>query len=314
MTGDSGIPARLHADLAAWYAANARDLPWRRPPESRDPYAVLVAEVMLQQTQVARAIPKFRQFMKAFPTLEALARASAGYVIRAWAPLGYNGRAVRLHRLAQVVVGENNGRLPQTVEGLRRLPGVGPYTAAAVACFAFGVCVAVLDTNIYRVLSRVAYGVKPPSDKRKIEALARRWLPRENPSGWHQALMDVGATLCTVARPRCHGCPLQPHCQAAPHLQDGVSRKVAEASVPYKPRQSPFAGSSRYYRGRIVDALRTLPIGASVGLADLGRSVRTGFDGGGLAEWLRALLDGLQRDGLVRLDSAEDGSLTVSLP
>ena len=313
MPSTSSVPSRLHAGLTTWYAAHARDLPWRRPTASGNPYAILVAEVMLQQTQVERVIPKYHQFLEAFPSFEALAQAAPSDVIRVWAPLGYNGRAVRLHRLAQRVVEAHGGRLPDSVETLRTLPGVGPYTAAAVACFAFGASVAALDTNVYRVLSRVAYGVTPPT-KREIEALAHRWLPEKQTSAWHQALMDVGATLCTVAKPRCLLCPLRPHCKAAPHLQDGASRKLAEASVPYTPKQGYFPGSRRYYRGRIVDALRALPAGARTGVAELGASIRSGFDPREHGPWLRDLLEGLVKDGLVKLETRPDGPTTASLP
>ena len=296
---------RLHADVRRWYARHARDLPWRR---TRDPYALLVAEVMLQQTQVDRVTPKYGQFLERFPTLQALAEASAGDVIRAWSPLGYNGRAVRLHRLAQTVVREHGGRLPRREEELRRLPGLGPYTAAALASFAFGARMAVLDTNIYRVLSRVAFGVEPPA-KAEIEAVARAWLPRRNVATWHQALMDIGATICTAAAPLCARCPLRPCCRAAPDLEGGDRRRLAEASVPYTSKQPAFAGSSRFYRGRIVEALRTLPAGGSMELATLGRAVRSGFDPVADAAWLQELLAGLTRDGLVRLESPALASL-----
>ena len=304
------IPNGLAAGLLAWYGRNARDLPWRH---TADAYAILVAEVMLQQTQVERVVPKYGQFLAAFPTLEALAAAALGDVIRAWAPLGYNGRAVRLHRLAQLVVQEYGGRLPCTMGELLRLPGLGPYSAAAVACFAFGAAVPVLDTNVYRVLSRVAWGMTPPP-KRAIVELDRQWLPPEHASAWHQALMDVGATLCTVARPGCLLCPLRPHCLAAPHLQDGASRRLAESSVPYAPKQPQFADSPRYYRGRVVDALRRLPAGSSVGLAELGRTVRPGFDPEQHTKWLRELLAGLEKDGLVLLSADANGTVRVSLP
>ncbi len=295
----------LHAAARKWYASHARDLPWRR---TRDPYALLVAEVMLQQTQVDRVAPKHTEFLERFPSLESLAKASPGDVIRAWSPLGYNGRAVRLHRLAQTVVREHGGRLPRSKEELRLLPGLGPYTAAALASFAFGARVAVLDTNIYRVLSRVAFGVEPPS-KRDIEAVAGAWLPRRDAAMWHQALMDIGATICTAARPQCSVCPLRPYCRAAPDLQGADRRRLAEASVPYTPKQPAFAGSSRFYRGRIVEALRALPAGGSMELAVLGRAVRSDFDPEKDAPWLQEILAGLTRDGLVRLQSPTLASL-----
>ena len=313
---------RLHADLAAWYAAHGRDLPWRH---TRDHYAILVAEVMLQQTQVDRVAPKYLAFMEAFPTLGSLAAASPGDVIRAWASLGYNVRAVRLHSLARLVVREHAGRLPRTEEGLRRLPGVGPYTAAAVACFAFRVATAVLDTNIYRVVSRVAFGVRPPS-RGEIEAVARKLVPAGDPAAWHQALMDVGATICSVRAPRCPECPLRSTCRAAPQLQDGRHgdgrhRRLAQASVPYSAKQPPFAGSTRFYRGRIIDALRGLPLGSRMDVAGgrmdmetLGRFLRPDFASDSHGPWLHGLLEALSDQGLVRLHTTPTGDITASLP
>ena len=299
-----------HADLATWYAVHGRDLPWRH---TRDPYAILVAEVMLQQTQVERVAPKYREFLEAFPTLDSLAAASPGDVIRAWASLGYNARAVRLHRLARLVTREHGGRLPRTEEGLRRLPGVGPYTAAAVACFAFGVATAVLDTNIYRVVSRVAFGVQPPS-RSEIEAAARKLLPGGDPAQWHQALMDVGAVICSVRAPRCPECPLRSTCRAAPQLQDGRHRRLAQASVPYSAKQPPFAGSTRFYRGRIIDVLRSLPPDTSMDLQALGWTLRPDFALDDDGPWLNGLLTTLSNQGLVRLHTTPTGDSSASLP
>ena len=284
----------LHAALAPWYAAHARDLPWRR---TRDPYAILVSEVMLQQTQVARTVPTYVAFLAAFPTLGALAAAPVADVIRAWSGMGYNARAVRLHRLAVEVVAEHGGKLPRTAEGLRALPGVGPYTATAVACFAFGASEPVLDTNVYRVLSRVAHGITPPS-RVELEPLARALLPGPgaplDASAWAQALMDVGATVCSVSAPACGDCPLEPHCAAAPALaREDSPRALAESSVPYAPKQRPFAGSTRFYRGRIVAALRGLPADGALSADGLAEAT------GGLASAeVVALVDGLVRDGL----------------
>ena len=294
----------LHAAVGAWYAGNARVLPWRG---IADPYAILVSEVMLQQTQVERVIPKYHAFLEAFPTFRVLADAQPADVIRLWAGMGYNGRAVRLHKLARAVVGRHGGVLPGTVAELRKLPGIGPYTAAAIASFAFGEPVAVLDTNIYRVLSRVVHGIDaPPRDA--LHPLAEELLPQTGsaitPADWHQALMDVGATLCTARQPRCMLCPLRPHCAAAPHLQSGSAPALAEASVPYAPRQSRFQGSARYFRGRIVDHLREQPdagVEESV-LETVLRDAET-TSGAPCPVPLSNLLAALERDGLIRRDS-----------
>jgi len=288
-------PARLHWEVTEWYRANARDLPWRR---TTDAYAILVSEVMLQQTQVERVIPKYKAFLQIFPTLGTLASAEAGEVIRAWAGLGYNGRAVRLHRLAQSVVAEHGGILPDDLGGLRGLPGIGPYTAAAVACFAFGANVPLADTNVYRVLSRVAYGAQAPS-RREVNGLVAKLTPTANASAWFQGLMDIGATVCR-AKPECACCPLQRLCAAAPMLQGDGGGALAEASVPYSPRQSPFAGSRRYFRGKVVDVLRTLGPGESLRVVALGSRVAGRVGGESLSDAaLERLLAELERDGLV---------------
>jgi A/G-specific adenine glycosylase len=274
-----------------WYAANARDLPWRREPYLGDGYAVLVSEVMLQQTQVDRTVPKFIEFMSRFPTVSSLAAATPGEVIAMWSGMGYNNRAVRLQRLAAIVVESHGGVIPADVETLLTLPGIGPYTASAVACFAYGATVPVLDTNIYRVLSRIVHGVDAPS-RIEVEPLATEYLPASNASAWHQALMDIGATICTAAAPRCMFCPVREHCAAAPVLQAGTSRALAEASVPYAPKQGKFAGSTRYYRGRIVEALRQSPE-AGVAIENLEGLFREPLEGG-----LASIFAGLVRDGL----------------
>ncbi|HEU5348692.1 MAG TPA: A/G-specific adenine glycosylase [Ktedonobacterales bacterium] len=207
--------------LLAWYAADGRaQLPWRH---TRDPYAVLVSEVMLQQTQVERVLPKYRAFLGQFPTLADLAAAPVAEVIRAWAGLGYNMRAIRLHEIARQAVERYGGALPSSLDGLLTLKGIGRYTAGAVACFAFGLPVATVDTNIRRVLWRVFRGIEPatwPADttfQRQILSLAEWALPRGTADAaydWQQALMDLGATVCLARRPLCERCPLTGCCAA----------------------------------------------------------------------------------------------------
>jgi A/G-specific adenine glycosylase len=214
----------MQSSLLAWYGENGRDLPWR---QTRDPYAILVSEVMLQQTQVSRVLPRYQAWLERWPTVEALAAADLADVIRAWDGLGYNRRAVRLHRCATAVA--ERGGFPREAAELERLPGIGPYTAAAVACFAFGAQVAAPDTNARRVLDRLGQaGAKPP-DGHAYE--------------WNQALFDLGSTICIARRPRCQACPLADGCP---------SRGMTFAPLR---RQSAFQGSFRQRRSGLLKRL-----------------------------------------------------------
>ncbi len=202
--------------LLAWYARHGRDLPWRR---TRVPYRVLVSEIMLQQTQVERVIPKYREFLKTYPTLRALAAADVDDVRRLWYPLGYNVRPVRLHAIARETLARYGGRLPDDGEALRALPGVGRYTAGAMLSFAFGRDAAVLDTNVRRVLGRVFLGprrLKRLRGEASLWALAQALVPRGRGYDFNQALMDFGATWCTPRRPRCPRCPMRRFCATFP--------------------------------------------------------------------------------------------------
>lgn len=287
--------------LLAWYAEHKRDLPWR---QTHDPYAHLVAEVMLQQTGVERVAPKFVEFLGLFPTFAALAEASSAAVIRAWSPLGYNRRALNLHKAAIVVVAEHDGHLPNEMGALRSLPGVGPYTASALLSFAFGEDVAAIDTNIDRVLGRVLIGPESAKWKGQIAGLAAEALPKGRSADWNQALMDLGAMVCRVASPKCGECPASKVCVAAETFVEGERplRRVAEA-------QSPYVGSNRYYRGRVIDALRRLAPGSSMVPGELGLLVKDGFISEDLP-WLLGVLAELSREGLVVME----GETTVSLP
>ncbi len=285
-----------------FYRREKRDLPWRR---TRDPYRILVSEVMLQQTQVDRVIPKYRAFLARFPTLRSLARARFADVLRVWLGLGYNGRALRLWRCAAAVMRERDGVLPSDVDELARLPGVGPYTAAAVAAIAFDAHLAVIDVNVRRVVSRALAGhdrLTPPA----MSLLARDALPRSSAAEWAQALMDIGAQHCK-ARPRCGGCPLRDSCaylRARPEPAQRVRAPARSATTRARPG---FAGSTRYYRGCVM---RELSRHGSLRCAALGRKVKPAF-GISDAAWLRDLLAGLARDGLIRIDRARD---RISLP
>lgn len=322
---------RIRAELLEWYESCQRPLPWR---ETHDPYAILVSEVMLQQTQVERVIRKYVEFLERFPTFEALARAPRDEVIRSWHPLGYNRRAVRLHQLAKVVVGKPDGRLPAEVGELAQLPGVGPYTARAVACFAFDQQLALIETNVRRVLARVLadhFGFETPT-KTALEHAVGEALPPGRAADWNQALMDLGATICAPKRPLCHSCPLATECAGAPQREGtggywagnrprlrGVDvRKVAEHHAAYRTPER-FAGSRRFFRGRIVQHLGQLSPGASLTVDELGAALQTS-SGPTDPGWLLELLRSLEADGLVGLSFegceagvTESGSLQVRL-
>ena len=267
MAPDPQVVFDVQRRLMDWYAEHQRDLPWRR---TRDPYAILVSEVMLQQTQVDRVIPKWHAWLARFPTLAALASASRADAIREWQGLGYNLRAVRLHDIACQTMAEFGGALPRDIEGLLRLKGIGRYTAGAVACFAYGLPVSMVDTNVQRVLTRV-FGVAEVD-----HAFADRVVPADGAYTWNQALMDLGATLCRVQKPMCLVCPLMGVC-------DGPT------PLPRKRPQGDFRSSTRYVRGRVIEALRTE---LTVGFDDLVE--RTGAT--------PAIVDRLVADGLVSRD------------
>jgi len=191
--------------LLIWYKKAARDLPWR---ETRNPYAVLVSEFMLQQTQVSRVLDFYPRFLKRFPTIDALARARPKAVMEEWDGLGYYARARNLHKLAREVSQRHDGMLPESPEDLRTLPGVGPYTAGAVACFAYEQPVAAVDTNVKRVLGRVFR-------KKDVWGLATAIMPRNGKRAWkfNQALMELGALVCKAKSPLCPECPVRSNCR-----------------------------------------------------------------------------------------------------
>jgi A/G-specific adenine glycosylase len=284
---------RIRDGLLGWFKENARDLPWRR---TRDPYAILVSEVMLQQTQVERVLPYYTRFLERFPTVEDLAAAPTADVIRIWSGLGYNRRAVNLQRAARAVVDEFGGSFPDDPAELKKLPGIGAYTAGAISAFARERDVAFLDTNMRRVISRVLFGSESARESDAIEA-AHALLPSGHGWTWNQALIEFGALQCTARRPACIICPLRDECAAYPTMQIALQLKSSRSR---SAKTEPFESTTRFYRGRIVEALRTLPEDEPEGipLPELGLKVREGFTSENLP-WLRELVDGLQRDGLV---------------
>lgn len=266
--------------LLDWYAETARELPWRA---ARDPYAVLVSEIMLQQTQAERVAPRFEAWLRRWPTAAALAAAPPAEVLAEWSGLGYNRRALRLQAAAAAV---SEGGWPADEAGLRALPGVGPYTAAAVAAFAFGQVAAAVDTNQQRVLDRWdGAAARTPSELRQ-RALAL--VPAEAPDAWNHALMDLGATICTARRADCDRCPVQAWCASA-GLVDPVAERALR--VPRTPAPK-FESTQRYVRGRIVAALVEH---RSLLRRDLAASLPAGID----QARIDAAVDGLLADGLI---------------
>jgi A/G-specific adenine glycosylase len=252
----------IHAAVLDWYAANGRDLAFRR---TRDPWAILVSEVIAQQTQAARAAEAWERFIEAFPTPAALAAVSPATVIRAWRGLGYNRRAIALRAAAIRIVEDHGGRVPDTLEALTALPGVGPYTARAVLAFAFDRPVAPLDTNIRRVLDR-ALGPLPAAPK-ALQSTADAFVPKTAPAAWAHALMDLGATICVARAPRCDACPIRTLCRTTEigflAVDDGAGSRPKARS-----RGTPFPSTSRWLRGRILDRLRDATDDAWVAFKD----------------------------------------------
>jgi A/G-specific adenine glycosylase len=246
--GDEAV-TRVRDAVGRWAQKTRRDLPWRM---TRDPWAVLVSETMLQQTQAPRVVPKYESFLDRFPTVAACAQASVGDVVDQWAGLGYNRRAVFLHRLAVVVVERHEGQIPDDIDALLALPGVGAYTARAVLAFAFERDVGVIDTNIGRVLARM-------SGQRLRASTAQRLADRLVPEGagweWNQSMLDLGALVCAAQSAHCAQCPVNSVCR---WRGEGVD--PARSSFGVSRGQSRFVGSDRQGRGRLVDALRRGPV------------------------------------------------------
>ncbi|MGH7716580.1 MAG: A/G-specific adenine glycosylase [Vulcanimicrobiaceae bacterium] len=294
------MPRSPSTALLVWYRSSGRRaLPWR---SSRDPYRILVSEFMLQQTQVERVVAAFELFITAYPTFELLAGAARGDVVRAWKGLGYNIRAVRLHELACAVVARHGGSMPSDLTELRALPGIGPYTAAAVRAFAFEIDDVAIDVNLRRVVHRLRFGLEhpPKASASEIDEAARALLPRGHAHAWNSAMMDLGATICTARAPKCMLCPVQAACAAAPFGEAEIERTSrARLAAKRQGPQSrlPFTQTRRYVRGRILDRLREIEPGAVINTTDLVASLD-------LAQRysLDEILDGMERDGLVARD------------
>lgn len=217
---DAAMRRRFRRRLFGWYGRNARDLPWRH---TRDPYHILVSEMMLQQTQVDRVLPKYEEWIRKYPSLGTLASARPADVARTWRPLGYNARPRRLHSIAREVMSQYGGELPSDEPTLRSFKGIGAYTAGAIQSFAFGRRAPIVDTNVARVLFRVFVGRgdrTTTSLKKHLWSLSAAVLPRRNVFDFNQALMDLGAMVCVARRPQCPICPMRPICESYPFQPD----------------------------------------------------------------------------------------------
>ncbi|GII95682.1 A/G-specific adenine glycosylase [Sinosporangium siamense] len=241
-------PNRLREPILDWYSENARDLPWRRTDAT--PWGVLVSEIMLQQTPVARVLPIWTMWMVRWPTPADLAAESSGEAVRHWGRLGYPRRALRLHGCAQAIVADHGGEVPSDYTTLRSLPGIGDYTAAAVASFAYGKSHAVLDTNVRRVLARAVSAEEfPPNATTSAERrIAEALIPPVGAARWAVAVMELGALVCTARAPRCADCPIKARCAwhlAGKPAYDGPARKGQT-----------YEGTDRQCRGRLLAVLR----------------------------------------------------------
>ncbi|APX96094.1 HhH-GPD family protein [Natronorubrum daqingense] len=285
--------------LVEWYEADHRDFPWRR---TDDPYAILVSEVMSQQTQLGRVVEAWEEFLERWPTTADLAGADRADVVGFWTDhsLGYNNRAKYLHESAQQVESEYDGSFPESPDELQELMGVGPYTANAVSSFAFNNGNAVVDTNVKRVCYRV---FSVPDDDAAFETAANELMPDDRSRVWNNAIMELGGVACTQT-PRCDeaGCPWREWCDAY---------ASGDFTAPDVPTQPSFEGSRRQFRGRVVGTLREYD---ELELDTLGHRIRVDYapDGEYGREWLEGLLDDLADDGLVTLERGDSRAETVA--
>ena len=278
--------------LLEWYVEHARPFPWRS--EAVDPYVVLLSETMLQQTQASRVAEYLPRFLALFPDIHTLASASNGEIVRSWKGMGYNSRALRLRDAAKVISEQFAGVVPHDINVLRSLPGVGPYTSAAITCFAYNTYVVVLDVNVRRVYSRLHSTQPTTADVLSDDVLtsfAASVIPVKEPSRWHHAVMDLGATICTARVPTCSACPLSDLCPSANVMTAAVRTRRPEPSFRGEPR--------RLWRGRVVEHLRG-HAGSGISMQRLATVL---FGSDHCAQdvlWLTELVDALQRDGLVK--------------
>lgn len=334
MADGEALPGAAREAILAWYGRAGRRLPFRA---TSDPWAILVSEAMAQQTQAARAGDAWTRFMDTFPTPAALAAATPADVLRAWHGLGYNRRALNLWRAAQTIVADHGGAVPATLAELEALPGVGPYTARAVAAIAFGAPVGAVDTNVRRVVGRITAGDPARLTARQLQVIADAAVPADRPGAWTHALMDLGATICAPRRPRCPACPAQAWCSFAAAAGPVAGSPTASSptassptagspdatgpapaadavdlhrrrDTPPSPRPTtPFPATRRWLRGRLIDRLRAAPGDGWVAIE--------GPIGTHDPDAVASALDALAREGLVELDRGpQTGARRARLP
>jgi A/G-specific adenine glycosylase len=309
-------PSLVRRAILRWYARNGRPFPWRG---TRDPYRVLLSEIMLQQTQADRVAARFPLFLEIYPDIDSLANAPRADVLRAWRGMGYNNRAVRLHGAVKEVVAKYGGNIPRDTGELESLPGIGKYTAHAVACFAHGRKVPVVDVNIRRALSRIFRPMKTLSAvaaEQDAWDLAQAVLPADAYT-WNQALMDFGAMVCPARTPKCGDCPVNVLCLSARFLRDGTAgalntryaalkrKQIADGTTggppgPGRPKPEPSHRGipRRIWRGRVVEALRASDGPRSI--PELRKLVRPSGKPASL-KWLGEVVGRLEKDGVVEV-------------
>lgn len=290
--------------LLAWYRVHQRDLPWRK---TRNAYRIFISEIMLQQTQVDRVIPAYRAWLTRFPSWTSLAKATTADLLRAWAGLGYNRRALQVREGARFVVRHGE---PKDEQGWRALKGVGPYTAAALTEFANHTRAIVIDTNVRRVAGRILFGTYFPG--LKIDARLRKALDRITPrTGAHwdlpQAFMDLGSAICTARAPSCAACPMKRACKAAPHFLTGRANAARRPKTPREKRHRDKKYPDRIYRGRILAWVRDH---GATSIRALGANIDNAYRSREDFAWVSAMCGRLAAEGLLDLD--RNG--TVSLP
>ncbi len=275
----------MHRHVLRWYRMHGRHLPWR---DNNNAYHVLVSEFMLQQTQVSRVIDAFHAWCTRFPAPADLARASRREVLLAWQGLGYNRRAMHLHETAKRLVSQHDGRIPCEIDVLQRLPGIGSYTARAIACFGLRIRTAVVDVNVQRIFVRIL-GIEGKPSAGELQSIADHLLPPRAWYNWNQALMDLGALVCTAVAPRCVSCPVRHECATAGTHVRGRSSETTAGVVREPPR--------RYFRGRIIELLRGAT-GHQLTLATIGHSMKPDYSKAD-QPWLLDIVASLCKDGMI---------------